>query len=123
VEKPMKNEEVLLRMYVDRFNAHDIEAVMDCFDDDAVVIDHEGRRFEGRDAIRGFYEWQFRVIPDGRCELRHVVSQPGSGMAETRFIGTVSQTGKTVEALGPEVATFAGNKIKELRDYHRLTAV
>ena len=119
----MNNEERLLRAYIDRFNAHDIDAVMDCFNDAALVIDHEGRRFEGRDAIRRFYEWQFRVIPDGRCEMRHIVSQPGSGMAETRFIGTVSQTGKTVEALGPEVATFAGNKIKELRDYHRLTDV
>jgi len=55
--------------------------------------------------------------------MRHIVSQPGSGMAETRFIGTVSQTGKAVEALGPEIATFAGNKIKELRDYHRLTDI
>jgi len=118
----MNNEEGLLRTYVARFNAHDIEAVMNCFHDDAVVIDHEGHRFEGRDAIRGFYEWQFRVIPDGHCEVRHIVSQPGSGMAETRFIGTVPSTGKTVEALGPEVATFAGNRIKELRDYHRLTA-
>lgn len=118
----MNNEEGLLRTYVDCFNAHDIEAVMDCFADDAVIIDHEGRRFEGRDAIRAFYAWQFRVIPDGRCELRHIVSQPGSGMAETRFIGTVSSTGDTVEALGPEVATFAGDKIKELRDYHRLTS-
>jgi hypothetical protein len=96
--------------------------VLDCFADDAVVVDHEGRRFEGRDVIRGFYEWQFRVIPDGRCELRDIVSQPGSGMAETRFIGTLAQTGKTVEALGPEVATIAGNKIKDLRDYHRVTA-
>jgi uncharacterized protein (TIGR02246 family) len=114
------NEEALLRKYVESFNDHDIEAVMNCFDADAVVIDHEGRRREGRDAIRGFYEWQFRVIPDGRCELRHIVAQPGSGMAETRFIGTVAGTGKTIEALGPEVVTFAGDKIKELRDYHRL---
>lgn len=115
------NEEALLRRYVESFNAHDIEAVMNCFHADAVVIDHEGRRREGRDEIRGFYEWQFHVIPDGRCELRHVVAQSGSGMAETRFTGTVSRTGKTIEALGPEVVTFAGDKIKELRDYHRLT--
>ena len=115
------NEEALLRKYVESFNDHDIEAVMNCFDADAVVIDHEGRRHEGRDAIRGFYEWQFRVIPDGRCELSHIVAQPGSGMAETRFSGTVARTGKTIEALGPEVVTFAGDKIKELRDYHRLT--
>ena len=102
-------------------NDHDIEAVMNCFDADAVVIDNEGHRREGREAIRGFYAWQFRVIPDGRCELRHIVVQSGSGMAETRFIGTVARTGKTIEALGPEVVTFAGDKIKELRDYHRLT--
>jgi uncharacterized protein (TIGR02246 family) len=118
----MKTDEAeLLRGYVDAFNRHDIEAVMNCFDPDAVVIDNDGRRREGRDDIRGFYEWQFRVIPDGRCELRHIVAQPGSGMAETRFIGTVARTGKTIEALGPEVMTFAGDKIKELRDYHRLT--
>ena len=110
VEKPMSSEEGLLRTYVDRFNAHDIEAVMDCFDDDAIVIDHEGRRFEGRDAIHGFYEWQFRVIPDGRCELRHIVSQPGSGMAETRFISTVSQTGRRLKLSDPKSRHSLGTR-------------
>jgi len=47
------NEGALLRKYVASFNDHDLEAVMHCFDADAVVIDNEGHRREGRDAIRG----------------------------------------------------------------------
>jgi hypothetical protein len=42
-------------------------------------------------------------------------------MAETHFICTVARTGQTIEALGPEVVRFAGEKIKESPDYHRLT--
>jgi hypothetical protein len=42
-------------------------------------------------------------------------------MAETQFRGTHAKTGETVTASGPEVVEFAQDKIKELRDYHRLT--
>lgn len=40
--------------YVARANAGDLDALMQLFAEDAVV-EHETGRFEGRDAIRGFY--------------------------------------------------------------------
>ena len=45
-----------------------------------------------------------------------------TGMAETAFHGTHAKSGRIVSACGPEVVEFVENKIKELRDYHRLTS-
>ena len=41
------------------------------------------------------------------------------GVAESLFHGT-SARGRMIKALGAEVIEFAGGKIKEIRDYHRL---
>ena len=43
----MTAEEALIQRYFDAFNRHDIDAVMACFDEHAVIVDLEGRRFKG----------------------------------------------------------------------------
>ena len=115
-------EEQRLRAYVECFNRHDLAGVMDCFADHAVVVDMLGKRHEGREEIGRFYEWQFAMFPDGRCDINAVAGRASTGMAETDFHGTSAKTGKIVTASGPEVVKFTGDKIKELRDYHRLTS-
>jgi len=110
-----------LRSYVDAFNRHDIERVMACFDEKPVVVDMLGKRHEGREQIRRFYEAQFALFPGARCDIKAVAGHASTGMAETEFHGTHAKTGKVVTACGPEVVEFAGDKIKTLRDYHRLT--
>jgi ketosteroid isomerase-like protein len=115
-------EEQRVRSYVECFNRHDLAGVMDCFDDHPVVVDMLGKRHEGRDEIRRFYELQFAMFPDARCDIKVVAGRASTGMAETDFHGTYAKTGKVVTAFGPEIVEFAGNKIKELRDYHRLTS-
>jgi len=45
-----------------------------------------------------------------------------TGMAETEFHQAYATIGRVVTTSVPEVAEFVGDKIKELRDYHRLTS-
>jgi hypothetical protein len=63
---------------------------------------------------------QDRMAADGRCDLRSLVGDTGRGMAESLFHGTLAHDGGAIKALGTEVFEFAGEKIKEIRDYHRI---
>jgi taurine dehydrogenase small subunit len=111
------SEEQLIERYFDAFNRHDIDGVMACFHTDAVVGD-SGTRAEGHDAVRLYYERQFAVVPDGRCDLQTCVGRDGRGVAESLFHGT-TRDGNAVKAVGAEVIEFADGKIREIRDYHR----
>jgi len=113
-------EEDIIRRYFDAFNSHDLEAVMACFHPDPVVVDSEGRRHEGVDAVRRLYRFQFSVADDGRCDLRSLVGHDGRGMAESLFHGTLNRGGTVIQALGAEVFEFADERIKEIRDHHRM---
>jgi len=112
-------EEELIERYFDAFNRHDIEGVMACFHEHAVIVDGEGRRYEGRDEVRRNYESSFAVFPDGRCDLISRTGNAGRGMAESVFRGTRPRYGKVVESIGAEVLEIADGTIKEIRDYHR----
>ena len=92
---------------------------MACFHDHPLIVDSEGRRFEGREEVRRHYETSFALFPDGRCDLRLLTGHDGHGVAESLFHGTRPREGKVVEALGAEVVEVVNDKIKEIRDYHR----
>lgn len=115
----MTPEEQLIQRYFDAFNRHDIDGVMACFDEHAVLVDAAGRRTEGHAAVRGRYLKEFELFPDGRCDLRSCTGNSGRGMAESRFHGTLQSESRRVEAVGAEVMEIAGGRIKEIRDYHR----
>ncbi len=116
------SEERALRSYVESFNRHDIEGLMACFAEAPVILDMLGKRHDGRAQVRRFFEEQFAMFPDARCDIKVVTGRAATGMAETDFHWTHAKTGKVVTASGAEVAEFAGDKIKELRDYHRVTS-
>ncbi len=112
-------EEELIERYFDAFNRHDLEGVMACFHGQPVIVDGEGRRFEGRDEVRRHYESSFALFPDGRCDLISRTGNAGRGMAESVFRGTRPREGRVVEAVGAEVLEIVDGRIKEIRDYHR----
>lgn len=116
------SEEELIQRYFDAFNRHDIDAVMACFHDEPLLIDMEGGRHDGREAVRRRYEYDFASFPDARCEMRTVTGHAGCGMAESLFVGAHARSGQSVTAIGAEVFEFADGKIKALRDYHRMAA-
>lgn len=84
------------------------------------MVDSDGRRHEGVDAVRRLYRFQFSLAADGRCDLRSLVGHDGRGMAESLFHGTLERDGTLIRALGAEVFEFAGERIKEIRDHHRI---
>lgn len=114
----MTPEEELIERYIDAFNRHDIDAVMACFVDEAVIVRNDGTRVEGHADVRQYYEDGFAMLPDGRCDLQTVIGRDGRAVGESVFRGTL-RNGAAVVAVGAEVVNIAGGKIKELRDYHR----
>lgn len=116
----MTDDEQLVHRYFDAFNRHDIEAVMACFHAAPLLVDAEGTRFEGRDAVRRHYEATFSLFPDGRCDLRAVDTGGGGATAESLFHGTLAGDDTVVEALGPEVIKIDDGTIKEISDHHRV---
>jgi ketosteroid isomerase-like protein len=116
----MTSEEELIQRYFDAFNHHDLAGVMACFDEqDPVIIDATGTRFEGRDEVQRHYETAFAAMPDCRCDLQMMTGNSGHGVAESLFHGTRPRFNKVIEAIGAEVIEFADGRIKEIRDYHR----
>ena len=115
----MTAEEELIQSYFDAFNSHDIEGVMACFDENPVLVDATGTRFEGLQEVRRHYETGFALMPDCRCDLRTLTGHSGRAVAESFFHGTRPRFGKVIEAIGAEVVDIVDRRIKEIRDYHR----
>lgn len=113
-------EEELIERYFDAFNRHDLDDVMACFHDAAVLVDTQGKQVQGHGGVRRRYEEDFALMPDAHCDLRMVTGRDSRGVAESLFRGTMLNGGP-VRAVGTEVMEFADGKIKEIRDYHRLT--
>ena len=115
----MTAEEQLIKRYFDAFNQHDIEGVVACFHDEAVLVGPNGKRLVGIVEVRRSYETEFALFPDAHCELRLCTGNSGRGVAESYFTGTRSERTR-VEAIGAEVIEIVDGKIKEIRDYHQL---
>jgi ketosteroid isomerase-like protein len=114
----MTPEEQLIQRYFDAFNRHDIEGVMACFHDEAVLVGPNGKRVVGRAEVRRSYETELALFPDAHCDLRLCTGNSGRGVAESLFTGTRRERGRT-EAIGAEVMEIVDGKIKEIRDYHQ----
>jgi hypothetical protein len=114
----MTLEEQLIERYFDAFNRHDLEGVIACFHEEAVIAGANGKRCVGRADVRKSYEAEFAAFPDGHCDLRVCTGNNGRGVAESFFSGTRSGRGR-VEAIGAEVMEIVDGKIKEIRDYHQ----
>jgi len=115
----MTAEEQLIKRYFDAFNRHDIEGVVACFHDEAVLVGPNGKRLVGIAEVRRSYETEFALFPDAHCELRLCTGNSGRGVAESYFTGTRSERTR-IEAIGAEVIEIVDGKIKEIRDYHQL---
>jgi steroid delta-isomerase-like uncharacterized protein len=114
----MTSEEQLIQRYFDAFNRHDLEAVVACFHDQAVLVSPNGRRLARLAEVRRSYETEFALFPDAHCELHLCTGNNGRGVAESFFTGTRAGHGK-IEVIGAEVVEIEDGKIKEIRDYYQ----
>lgn len=114
----MSAETALIEQYFDAFNRHDLDAVMACFADDAVVMAAHGRRIEGAQAIREYYDSMFNLFNDANCAIQALSGADGKGFVESVFTGVRSDAGYPVRMVGVEVIECQEERIRELRDYH-----
>ena len=103
----------LLDRYVERYNAGDLDGVMDLYAEDAVQNMPDGT-FVGRDAIRDRLAQELIAFPDVNHLVRSFVEQADAFCDEWTFAGThtgslllpdgreLAPTGKRVEVNGME---------------------
>ena len=104
----------LLERYVERYNAGDLDTVMDLYAEDAVQLMPDGT-FKGRSAIRERLARDLTACSDVAHTVRSFVEQGDSFADEWTFAGThtgpfllpdgsvLPPTGKRVEIRGMEV--------------------
>jgi steroid delta-isomerase-like uncharacterized protein len=112
----------LLDTYIERYNAGDLDGVMDLYADDAVQIMPDGM-FEGKDAIRARLALDLEACPTYRHTVRSFVEQGDSFCDEWTFAGThdgpftlpdgtqVPATGRPVEVNGMEFCQVRDGKL------------
>lgn len=111
----------LLDLYVARYNAGDLDGVMDLYADDAVQNMPDGT-FEGRDAIRERLAQELNAFSDVHHTVRSFVEQGDAFCDEWTFAGThsapltlpdgreVPPTGMRIEIAGMEYCLMRDGK-------------
>lgn len=112
----------LLDRYVERYNAGDLDGVMDLYADDAVQLMPDGT-FEGRSTIRERLAQELNAFSDIAHRVESFVEQDDAFADEWTFVGThtgpfvlpdgseVPPTGKRVELRGMELVEVRDGKI------------
>jgi steroid delta-isomerase-like uncharacterized protein len=112
----------LLDDYVERYNAGDLETVMELYAEDAVQLMPEGI-FQGRDAIRDRLAQELNGFTDVQWTVESFVEQGDSFADEWIFRGThtapfplpdgteLPPTGKRIEIRGMEYVQMRDGKI------------
>lgn len=105
------------------FNARDIEALMACMAEDcafhaAAGPEAEGRRHQGRQAVRQACEAIFEAFPEAAwTEGRHAVAGD-TGVSSWRFVGR-ARDGSGVDVRGCDLFTFDGDLIARKDSYRK----
>jgi steroid delta-isomerase-like uncharacterized protein len=112
----------LLDRYVERYNAGDLDAVMDLYAEDAVQIMPDGT-FEGWSTVRDRLAQELDGFTDLNHTVRSFVEQGDTFADEWTFVGThtgpfrlpdgreLPPTGKRVEIKGMELVRVRDGKI------------
>src|SRR5438445_3743931 len=86
-EKTMERYKRLLERYVERYNAGDLDGVMDLYAEDSVQLMPDGT-FEGRNAIRDRFARGLVAFPDAHHRFISYVEQEDAFADEWIFVGT-----------------------------------
>lgn len=100
----------VLRLVLDGFNRHDLDAIMSHFADECVFEaprgpDPWGRRFAGKDEVRAGLAARFQGIPDVRYGDDNHFACGTRGVSEWTLTGTTVE-GERIEVRGCDLWTF-----------------
>ncbi len=104
-----------LKGFLEAFNRHDLDAIMDYFADDCVFYMPRGAaprgdRYAGKDQVRAGLAARFAGIPDVHYgEDQHWVCD-NFGVSEWTLTGT-STAGKHIEVRGVDLLEFSNCKV------------
>lgn len=113
-----------LKAFLEAFNRHDVEAVMEFFTEDCVFetprgADPWGRRLEGKEQVREGIEARFAGIPDIHYgKDRHWVSGE-RGVSQWTITGT-DTSGAEVEVRGCDLFELRDGKIVRKDSYWKI---
>jgi ketosteroid isomerase-like protein len=105
----------LLEAFLDAFNRHDLDAIMEYFADDCVFYmprgaGPRGDRYVGKDEVRAGLATRFAGIPDVHYGDDRHWACGDFGVSEWTLTGT-SVTGKRLNVRGVDLLEFAGGRI------------
>lgn len=104
--------------FTEAFNRDDLEAVMDCFAEDAFYDEFHGRRSHGKAEIRKVFEPQFAgafgVI---RFRTEDVFAEPETGKALVRWLCVIEKDGVERAWRGLDILRFRDGKLVEKETY------
>lgn len=104
-----------LKNFLEAFNRHDLDAIMDYFADDCVFYmprgaAPRGEKYVGKDQVRAGLATRFAGIPDVHYgDDRHWACDD-FGVSEWTLTGTLT-TGKPIEVRGVDLLEFSNGKI------------
>jgi steroid delta-isomerase-like uncharacterized protein len=114
----------LLIEFLDAFNRHDLDAIMDFFADDCVFYlprgaGPRGDRFTGKAGVRAGLAQRFQGIPNVHYgDDRHWVCED-FGVSEWTLTGT-STSGQRIEVRGVDLLEFVDGKIARKDSFWKL---
>lgn len=105
----------LLKGFLEAFNQHDLDAIMDYFAEDCIFYmprgaGPRGDRYTGKDQVRAGLSKRFEGIPDVHYGQDCHWVCGDFGVSEWTLTGT-SITGKKIEVRGVDLLEFAEGKI------------
>jgi ketosteroid isomerase-like protein len=118
-----KITEAFLQSFVDAFNAHDVNAIMNLMTDDCIFQasagpDVDGEKFCRQIEVKKAFETVFKTFPDAQwSNPRHFIIGD-RGVSEWTFSGTKSD-GTKVEVTGCDLFTFKDGKIAIKNSYRK----
>jgi len=114
----------ILERFLDAFNRHDVDAIMEFFAEDCVFETPRGpspwgRRLEGKEQVRKGIEARFAGIPDiAYVNDRHFASGDRA-VSEWTIIGT-DTSGERVEVQGCDLFELRDGRITRKDSYWKL---
>ena len=105
----------VLKALVEAFNAHDLDRIMSCFADDAVLEmprgpDPWGRRYVGKADVREGLRARFEGLPDVHYGADSHYVDGDMGISQWTITGTM-KSGEKIMARGCDFYSFGGDKI------------
>jgi len=116
--KNTENNEIALR-WISSYNLHDIEAVVNIYEDDAINLQHPwGKQIIGKENIRNVYKRIFLSFPNIKIEPENIIANDDYLVIQWKFSGTMigefagqKPTGKSFDMHGCEIFKIRNKKV------------